>query len=192
MTACGSIWRTLKGQKLGKRGRGISERCLVGDPPQGNHHSSPHHDDAVGMYRHLELIQALGSEVRLQIIECLWREDADVSSLAAQLELDISKISRDLKRLWEVQLVDYSVDKNRHIFSLSDMAEVCICRKRACIRVVADDGLPLVHAIPRETRILPDLTANDQQQCPKHGESRRTGSEIEATPQKSRPHPAPH
>lgn len=66
-----------------------------------------------------ELLQAVASPVRRELLVALCSGPHNVSELALDLELDDSQISRQLQELWAVELLDRANFGRLHVYRLS-------------------------------------------------------------------------
>ena len=134
---------------MGSRGRGISGQCLLGDPILESTKSPPSAATAIGSFAHLGVLRVLVNEVRLQILECLSQREYDVTDLTDRLELDIRKISHDLKQLHAHGLVEFRRVKTRHIYRTSDALSLCVCQRTLCVAVTFAGRFPIRVAVER-------------------------------------------
>ena len=83
-------------------------------------------------------LACLAHEVRLEIIVSLAESPKDVSTLAAELELEVNVISHHLSLLRARGFLEFQALKQRHIYSLT--SGVSACARGGVLHLAVDNG----------------------------------------------------
>jgi len=93
-----------------------------------------------------QLLVVIGYGQRLEILRQLTESPRCVSELAKLLFISLAAVSRDLACLEEHGLVQWSREKNSHVYALSRRVNSSRKGDSLCIRVISDAG----HAVSIE------------------------------------------
>ncbi len=96
---------------------------------------------------------ALGCSTRMSILISLSRGPLDVSTISSRLGLTMSLLSNHLKILRMTGVVDYNIQKDRHLYYIRPDMQVAV-NGSVDVRLLADDGSLLNALVPGTSPIM--------------------------------------
>lgn len=97
----------------------------------------------------VRLVRLLSTPIHMEVLLALRFNELDVTSIAEALELDLSMVSRSLRRLHAFQMVKAERRKQKHIYSLGPAIDISIDDGHMRVTSKAADGAHVTLTIPR-------------------------------------------